>query len=164
MDAFPIVRDAAKREWVLSDAEVAKVWLPAGEASAPFGPIIRLLILTGQRRGEVAGMAWREVSDDLTIWSLPAERTKNGPAHNVPLSAPARSLLKSFVPEDGARERPTRISARGSAFAGWSKAKVALGSVTPSGPRQSSGATPALERARFAPHSGYWIAEARCPT
>ena len=128
--ALPVVKSAAKRERVLSDLEMAEIWRAAGEASAPFGPIIRLLILTGQRRGEVAGMAWSEVSDDLTIWSLPAERTKNGTAHNVPLSAPARSLLKSFVPEDaGERYASAQLvfpGIAGSPFAGWSKAKVAL--------------------------------------
>ena len=66
----------------------------------PFGPIIRLLILTGQCRGEVAGMDWSELSDDLTIWSLPPERTKNRTAHNVPLSTPVRGLLKPFMQED----------------------------------------------------------------
>ena len=45
-------------------------------------------------------MAWSELSDDLTNWSVPAKRPKNGTAHNVPLSAPARSLLKPFMCED----------------------------------------------------------------
>ena len=69
-------QERGQSERVLSDAEVAEIWQAAGEASEPFGPIIRLLILTGQRRGEVAGMTWGELSDDLTIWSLPPERTK----------------------------------------------------------------------------------------
>ena len=128
--ALPIVKGAAKRERVLSDLEMAEIWRAAGEASVPFGPIIRLLILTGQRRGEVAGMAWSELSDDLTIWSLPAERTKNGTAHNVPLSAPARSLLKPFMCEDpGERHASGQLvfpGVAGTPFAGWSKAKVAL--------------------------------------
>ena len=94
------------------------------------GPIIRLLILTGQRRGEVAGMAWSELSDDLTIWSLPPERTKNGTAHNVPLSAPTRSLLRPFMCEDaGEHHASSQLvfpGVAGTPFAGWSKAKVAL--------------------------------------
>jgi integrase len=99
--------------------------------------IIRLLILTGQRRGEVAGMTWSELSDDLAIWTLPGERTKNGAAHMVPLSAPARDLLKTLLPEDendanrvvrewrtsGALVLPGAV---GTPFAGWSKAKRAL--------------------------------------
>jgi integrase len=128
--ALPVVKGAAKRERVLSDAEVAEIWQAAGEASVPFGPIIRLLILTGQRRGEVAGIAWSELSDDLTIWPLPAERTKNGTAHNVPLSAPVRTLLKPFMCEDpGERNANGQLvfpGVAGSPFAGWSKAKAAL--------------------------------------
>jgi integrase len=82
--ALPVRKGIAKRERVLSDIEIGEIWRAAGEASMPFGPVIRLLILTGQRRGEVAGMAWRELSDDLTIWSLPAVRTKNGTALTCP--------------------------------------------------------------------------------
>ena len=75
-------------------------------------------------------MTWGEVSDDLTIWSLPAERTKNGIAHNVPLSTPARGLLKSFMRGDPGK-RPTSgqlvfPGIAGTPFAGWSKAKAAL--------------------------------------
>jgi len=75
-------------------------------------------------------MTWGELSDDLTIWSLPAERTKNGIAHNVPLSTPVRGLLQPFM-----REEPGKHQASGqlifpgfagTGFAGWSKAKVAL--------------------------------------
>jgi integrase len=126
--ALPIAKGAAKRERVLSDAEVAEIWQAAGEASEPFGPIIRLLILTGQRRGEVAGMTWSELSEDLTTWSLPGERTKNGIAHNVPLGAPVRGLLKAFVwKEPGLRTGQLVFPGlSGTPFAGWSKAKVAL--------------------------------------
>ena len=128
--ALPIVKGAAKRERVLSDLETAEIWRAAREASVPFGPIIRLLILTGQRRGEVAGMAWSELSEDLTIWSLPAERTKNGTTHNVPLSALVRSLLKPFMCEDAGKRRASGElvfpGLAGTPFAGWSKAKAAL--------------------------------------
>jgi integrase len=128
--ALPVVKGAAKRERVLSDAEVVEIWQAAGESSQPFGPIIRLLILTGQRRGEVAGMTWGELSRDLTIWSLPAERTKNGTAHNVPLSTPARSLVKSLKRADsGERHASSQLvfpGIAGTPFAGWSKAKTAL--------------------------------------
>jgi integrase len=75
---LPIAKSVAKRERVLSDQEVAEIWRAAGDAGSPYGTIIRLLILTGQRRGEVAGMAWGEISDDLSTWTLPGERTKNG--------------------------------------------------------------------------------------
>jgi integrase len=54
--ALPIDKSIAKRERVLSDAELAEVWHAVSGAASPYGTIIRLLILTGQRRGEVAGM------------------------------------------------------------------------------------------------------------
>ena len=53
---LPVAKSIVKRERVLSDAELAEIWRAAGEMSAPYGAIVRLLILTGQRRGEVAGM------------------------------------------------------------------------------------------------------------
>jgi integrase len=126
---LPIRKSIAKRERVLSDAELADVWRAAGEVSAPYGTIVRLLILTGQRRGEVAGMTWAELSDDLTTWTLPGERTKNGVIHAVPLSGAAQGLLKAFVPDDAAKRRSEELVLPGIAntpFAGWSKAKRAL--------------------------------------
>jgi integrase len=59
--AFPCSsKSIAKRERVLSDHEIAEIWTATSTAGAPYGSIIRLLILTGQRRGEVAG--WLGVS------------------------------------------------------------------------------------------------------
>jgi integrase len=130
---LPVAKRVAKRERVLSDAEVAEIWHAAGDAAAPYGTIIRLLILTGQRRGEVAGSAWSEISEDLATWTLPGERTKNGVAHSVPLSAPVRDLIKALLPEGAKGAKHVRAygalalpGAVGGPFAGWSKAKRAL--------------------------------------
>jgi integrase len=134
---LPVAKGIAKRERVLTDDEIAEIWRAAGNAAAPYGTIIRLLILTGQRRGEVAGMDWREVSDDLSTWTMPGERTKNGAPHVVPLSTPARDLLEGLLPgktneaERAIAERRSEgvlvlPGALGTPFAGWSKAKVAL--------------------------------------
>ena len=79
------------RDRVLSDDEMRWLWLAAGEAGQPWHQLVRLLILTGQRRGEVAGMRNDELHGDL--WRLPAARTKNGRPHDVPLSMPAKELL-----------------------------------------------------------------------
>jgi integrase len=84
---LPVSKGIAKRERVLNHEEV-------GERQAA--------ILTGQRRGEVAGMTWREISEDLSTWTMPGERTKNGLPHVVPLSGPARDLLRGLLPEDDA--------------------------------------------------------------
>ena len=79
------------RERVLSDDELRWLWLAAGDIGQPFGPLARLLILTGQRRGEVAGMTEAEIRGDT--WHLPAARTKNGRAHDVPLTKAAQDAL-----------------------------------------------------------------------
>jgi integrase len=97
---LPMVSSVIKRERVLSDEEAGAIWRAAGEVPLPFGALVRLLMLTGQRREEVAGMTWTELSEDLTTWTIPATRTKNGIPHLVPLSQPARELLHA-LPSDG---------------------------------------------------------------
>jgi integrase len=135
--ALPIAKGIAKRERVLTDDEIGEIWRAAGKAAAPFGAIIRLLVLTGQRRGEVAGMNWGEIADDLATWTMPGERTKNGVPHTVPLSLPARDLLRGLLPEhEGDTRRVIEAQrakgalalpgALGTPFAGWSKAKAVL--------------------------------------
>jgi integrase len=80
-----------QRERVLSDAEIGLFWRACDDAGQPFGPFGKLLLLTGQRRGEVAKMTEAELAGDM--WHLSAERTKNKRAHDVPLSKAARAVL-----------------------------------------------------------------------
>jgi len=114
------VTPIVKRERVLSDDEFAAIW-GATASAGPFNGIVRLLLLTGQRREEVAGMTWAEVSDDFSTWIIPASRAKNGATHIVPTSEPARELLRS-LPQINELVFP---GLRGP-FNGWSKAKAAL--------------------------------------
>lgn len=79
------------RDRVLTDAEVRLVWRAADVVGFPFGPMVQVLLLTGQRRDEVARMVRSEIADDL--WTIPAPRTKNSLEHIVPLSTVAVSLL-----------------------------------------------------------------------
>lgn len=79
------------RDRVLSDDEVRLFWRACEALGQPFGPLFKLLLLTGQRRGEVGEMVEREVVGD--IWTIPAARSKNGDEHAVPLSAVARDVL-----------------------------------------------------------------------
>jgi len=100
---LPLPTSITKRDRVLSDEEAAAIWRAAGVATLLYGAIVRLLMLTGQRREEVAGMTWAELSEDFATWTIPATRTKNGIPSLVPLSQPARELLRALAsdtPED----------------------------------------------------------------
>ena len=114
------VAPTIRRDRVLRDDELAAIWR-ATERGGAFDNIVRFLILTGQRREEVAGMMWGELSDDLSTWTIPADRAKNGVAHIVPLPEPARELLRG-LPKFSDFVFP---GLRGT-FSGWSKAKAAL--------------------------------------
>jgi integrase len=112
------VAAAAKRERVLTDDELAAIWR-ATDDPVPFNGIVRMLVLTGQRRQEVSGVTWAELADDA--WTIPASRAKNGATHLVPLAAQAQDLLR-VLPRFGELVFP---GLRGS-FNGWGKAKAAL--------------------------------------
>jgi integrase len=77
------------RDRVLSDPELAKIWVAAD--NYPYGLMVRMLMLTGQRRDEVRRAVWDEFQED--VWHLPAKRTKNGRAHDVPLSSQVVEVL-----------------------------------------------------------------------
>ena len=81
------------RDRVLDDKELRKVWLAADGLGHPYAGIVKLLILTGQRRQEIAGLRWSEVGLDERVIHLPPARTKNGLAHDVPLSASAVAII-----------------------------------------------------------------------
>lgn len=83
------------RERVLTDIELAACWDAATDEGFPFKQFVQLLILTGQRRGEVSGMRRSELDLDNGIWTLPAKRTKNASSHIVPLAPLAIDILKS---------------------------------------------------------------------
>lgn len=87
------------RDRVLSDPEIADLWNAAESLGYPFGPMAQLLLLTAQRREEVAGMRWREIDLDGALWTIPKERTKSARAHDVPLSPQAVAILKALDKE-----------------------------------------------------------------
>lgn len=92
------------RARVLTEDELAIVWHAAGTLRDPYRAFYRLLVLTGQRREEVAAMTWGELDRASALWIIPASRAKNGKAHIVPL-APAvveeldRLAAQKNVPE-----------------------------------------------------------------
>lgn len=113
------------RDRVLSDDEVRWLWQATQTEGYPFGTLVRLLLLTGQRRTEVAAMSWDELSTKDKIWSIPGSRTKNARAHHVPLPKAIWSEIV-VIPKIG--EQPGFIfTTNGEThFSGYSKAKRRL--------------------------------------
>ena len=97
LEGFEPPAPAASRERVLSDDELALVWRASERLEYPFGPMFRLLMITGQRREEVAALEWSELERPGRIWTLPAGRSKNSRAHIVPLSDSAIAVLDSIA-------------------------------------------------------------------
>jgi integrase len=89
------VSDMAPRQRVLSDDEIRLLWRATAD-SYPAGALARLLLLTAVRRSEAAQMKWGEVNLDDALWIVPAQRTKSGVPHEVPLSGQAVDLLRSL--------------------------------------------------------------------
>jgi integrase len=113
----------ASRERTLTDAEVKWLWQACDGVGEPFGAALRLLLLTGCRRGEVGGMRWDELSEDRTTWTLPSARTKNNRQHVVPLSWLARNVIAQVRRVEG----PFIFTTDGRTHAaGWSKIKRRL--------------------------------------
>ncbi len=110
------------RERVLENVEVAAVWRAAVEMDHPWNLIIRLLLLTGQRRQEVAGMTWQELDLAAAEWRLPATRTKNQRSHIVPLAPELVQMLQD-APRSG---KLVFQNARGTAPSGFGKVSQRL--------------------------------------
>jgi integrase len=117
-------RKEETRDRVLSDTELCTIWRALEDDD--YGMIVKLLMLTGQRASEIAGLRWSEVDLRHSLISLPGERTKNSKPHDIAIADTARSLLET-------REKTDRdlIFGRGDGpFSGWSKAKIALDART----------------------------------
>ena len=121
---LPVPAAIASRDRVLDAHEVGEVWRAAGALGHPFGPLVRLLLLTAQRRDEVAGMRWSEVSADMATWTIPAGRAKNGAAHVVHLAPEARAVLAG-VPRFAGGDLVFTTTGK-TAVSGYSKAKARM--------------------------------------
>lgn len=113
------------RDRILSDDELRLVWNATGADPSPFGPLVKLLILTGQRLAEVGGMRWDELDLENRLWTLPAERVKNGERHEVPLSETAVKILKA-LPRIKTTKGFVFTTTRDAAVSGFSRAKDRL--------------------------------------
>ncbi|MEM9840231.1 MAG: site-specific integrase [Pseudomonadota bacterium] len=109
----------AARSNVLSDADLAGVWQRAVELGYPYGSIVQLLLLTGQRRGEIAALRRSWIEGDLIVF--PEGFTKNKREHRLPLSAMAQAVIAA-VPNTGDLLFPARGS-DDRPFNGWGKSK-----------------------------------------
>jgi integrase len=93
-DGVPLPSKEVARDRVLDDNELAGVILAARKIGGPYGGIVELLALTGQRREEVARLQSEELDLARRLWTLPKSRTKNAKAHIVHLSQQSMDLLK----------------------------------------------------------------------
>jgi len=111
------------RDRVLSNDEVVKFWSAASKERTEFSVLLKLLLLTGCRLNEVAGMCRSELSDNNgATWTIPGTRTKNRRVHTVPLPPLARDLLASV-----STEGDLVFTTNGSTpVSGWSKIKNRL--------------------------------------
>ncbi len=128
MEGMDAPAKAPSRDRVLTADELRMVWQASGQLGYPFSHIIRLLILIGARREEVASLDWSELNREDAIWSLPSSRSKNGVAARQPLSKLAIAEL------DGLAQSSSRWPKAGLLFtttgntpsSGHSKAKTRL--------------------------------------
>jgi integrase len=117
-----------QRDRVLSDIELRNVWRAADKIGGPFGALVKLLILSGQRRDEVAGMRWSEIDLAGRLWTLPPGRVKTNRPHEIALCEPAVAVLKA-LPRIGDQ---FVLTSNGEAPAsGYSKGKRRLDALLP---------------------------------
>jgi integrase len=93
-EGIPLPTKEVARDRVLTDDELARVIIAAREIGGPYGGIVELLALTGQRREEAARCLWNEIDLQNQVWSLPNLRTKNAKPHIVHLSDQAVAVLR----------------------------------------------------------------------
>lgn len=136
MEGMKAPAGVAARARVLTDDELRLVWHAAAGIGYPFGPMFRLLVVTGQRREEVAGLTWQELDRTNLCWNLPSQRSKNKIASVTPLNALATAELDALAilldpPADGAavawpRKGLVFTTTGQTSSSGFSKAKSRL--------------------------------------
>lgn len=113
------------RARVLSEAELKAVWGVLGAEGYPFGTMTKLLILTGQRRGEVTQMRLSQLDLKAKTWLIPAELSKNGREHLLPLSDHAVSVIETVPKQDNDLLFPARGNGE-NVVSGFTRAKNRL--------------------------------------
>ncbi len=113
-----------KRDRVLDDYELLKIWNAAEDMSYPYGKVIQILMLTGQRRGEVSSMRWEDLKFDEAIWVIPADLNKTAKEHIVPLTEGVIKIISSIPKIHDTLLFPGRDSNK--SISGFSKRKKKL--------------------------------------
>ena len=113
------------RTRILDDDELHAFWRATRRFGYPYGPLFRMLALTGQRKSEVAEARWSEIDLVRKLWTIPAERMKADAAHVVPLSDDVVELLKS-LPRFKKGDHFFSTTFGEKAVNGFSKSKVRL--------------------------------------
>ncbi len=132
LDSSPLPKHSVRtkaRERYLGPEEIVAVLQRAEGYTYPYGPIVQLLLLTGQRRGEVAALEWKWIDRERQTITLPASLTKNGREHTFPYCDLAEEVFAS-LPVLGDKLFPSR-SSKGDVFSGWSKCKKAFDKKLP---------------------------------
>lgn len=101
-----------QRDRVLGESEIRLFWSALEEAPMELNArrVLRFMLATGQRRGEVVGLRAQEIDYSKNIWALPANRAKNGAEHLVPLSPIALSILAEASPNGEGYLFPAKLS------------------------------------------------------
>ena len=110
----------------MTDAELKAVYRRAEAFHYPFGAIVRLLILTGQRRGEIGLLQWKWIDEASQTITFPAEATKNNRSHTFPFGRIAAQVLEALPRMGEYVFPPTRETRNGVAVRvvnGWSNLK-----------------------------------------
>ena len=116
------------RDRVLSKNELTAVYNATFQMPYPFGPLFRILIFTGQRLNEVAGVKWPEIDLEAQKWELPRDRSKNKASHIVHLSDPVLDELNALV---GPAQHALVFTTTGTTpVSGFSKAKAKLDQIS----------------------------------
>lgn len=125
MDGLKGPSASKPRERVLTDLEIKWLWRACDEIGYPFGPAVKLLLMTAARKSEVAEMRRSEIDWDKRLWTLPSARTKNGREHSIYLSDTSLEILDSLPAVRGKADYCFTTSGETSA-SGFSKAKTRI--------------------------------------
>jgi len=126
------------RERVLTADEIKLLWRQFSELDYPFGIVLKLLLLTGQRRDEVGYMRWQDLNFEKGLWSLTREFTKNKLPHVVPLQGMTLDIIKAqpkIAMLDEGKDKSVQTETKANyvftttgktPISGWSKIKVRI--------------------------------------